>query len=214
MELFKNEKKQPIKFRGFNFIGYHKDYEHACYYYKVLPRDNFELMECMLEGYKKPEIGAGTTVSIIDTFMSNYLNNEKKGKKFKKHDDFIKDVIENSYGDFKEDVKNAMFSKFTSEIPKEIEESKKFKEYIKNGYTVLYCSNDESSDRVMGIVNIVLVTDHHIKSKDPRININRTYTVFKPFKYRVLPSYVKGKSKTKYLEEELPKIPVCHDLFK
>ena len=76
MKLFKESKHQPIKFRNFKFVGYHKDYINACYYIKELPRDNFEIMECMLEGAKKPEVGAGTKVQIIDAFMSNYLYNK------------------------------------------------------------------------------------------------------------------------------------------
>ena len=216
MELFKTEKRkyQPIKFRNFTFIGFHKDYANACYYYKKLPRDNFELMECMLEGSKKPEVGAGTTISVIDTFMSNYLKDIIDGREFKTHYDFIKNVIETSYGDFKKETKEAMISKFNSEIPKEIKETETYKTYTNNGYELLYCSNDEATDRKMGIVNIVLVINHHIKSKDPRINIDRMYTIFKPLKFRVLPSFTKGKSKIKYIEEELPKIPVCHELFK
>ena len=58
MELFKESKKQPIKLRKFNFVGYHNDYANCCYYIKKLPRDNFELMEMLLEGVKKPEIKA------------------------------------------------------------------------------------------------------------------------------------------------------------
>ena len=45
MEIFKTSKNQPIKFRGFKFIGYHIDYPNVCYYYKKLDRDNYELME-------------------------------------------------------------------------------------------------------------------------------------------------------------------------
>lgn len=212
MKIFKDGKKQPIKFKNFNFIGYHKDYTNACYYYKKLPRDNYELMECMLEGIK-PELGAGTTIKVIDTFMTNYLNNLKTSKKFKTHYDFIKSVVETSYGDFEKEQKEKMASKFNSEIPSEIKKSKAYKELIDKGFELLYCSNDEASDRLYGIVNIVLVKEEHIVSKDKRINIDSKYTLFKPLKFRVSPGFIKGTSKQKYLEENIDIIPVCHDLL-
>ena len=214
MEIFKNEKHAPIKFRNFKFIGYHKDYGNACYYYKELPRDNFELMECMIEGYKKPEVGAGTTVKIIDAFMSNYLYDLVNDIKPIDQAAFIKSVLNTTYDDFTDKQKEGMFKQFNSSVPKEIKESASYKDYKKQGYTVLYCSNDESPERKMAIVNIVLVKEEHIVSKECGLNIDRRYTVFKPFKYRVSPSYLKGDKTNKYLEESIDKIVVCHDLLK
>lgn len=210
MELFKKEKKQPIKLRNFKFIGYHSDYPNCCYYYKELPRDNFELMEMMIEGKKKPEIGAGTKVQILDAFMSNYLY-------FKGEDDidFVKMTIDNTYNDLEDTQKEAMLKKFKSKVPAEIERfHDSFKKYIKQGYKVLYCCDDESKDRLMGIVNIVLVKEDNVKSMDPKIDINRTYTLFKPLKYMVRPAYIKGTSSIKYYEDELPLIVVSHDILK
>ena len=36
MKLFKESKHQPIKFRGFKYIGVHENYPHIVYYYKSL----------------------------------------------------------------------------------------------------------------------------------------------------------------------------------
>lgn len=214
MEIFKTEKKEPIKFRNFKFIGYHKDYGNACYYYKALPRDNFELMECMLEGSKKPEIGAGTSVKIIDAFMSSYLYNLINDVTYIDTASFVKNVLETTYKDFTEKQKEGMLKQFNSVVPNEIKNSDSYKKYKKDGFKILYCSNDETPERKMGIVNIVMVKEEKIVSKDKRININRAYTIFKPFKFRVAPSYLKGESKTKYLEENIREIVVCHDLLK
>lgn len=102
MKLFKETKKQPIKFRNFKFIGFHPDYETCGYYFKELPRDNFELMEIMFEGgvkrgkLYKPEIGAGTKVQILDTFMSNYLYNKSNNIKVKDNKDFMHRVVAES----------------------------------------------------------------------------------------------------------------------
>lgn len=214
MELFKTEKKPPIKLRNFNFIGYHKDYVNCCYYYKELANDNFELMEMMLEGAKKPEIGAGTKVQILDAFMSNYLYFKNNKIKYKDNLDFIHKVCTNTYKNLTKKQKDEFIKKFTSKVPSEIKRSAVFKKYIDNGYEILYCSNDESKTRLMGIVNIVLVKVEHLYSEDKRIELDRYYSLFKPLKYLVTPGYIKGTSKTKYYEEELPQIVVSHDLLK
>ena len=115
MKIFKESKYQPIKFRGFKFIGFHKDYPNACYYYKPLERNNYELMECMLEGEKKPEIGAGTTVKVLDTFMSKYLElliDEHP----KKEEELVITAINSVFSDFEVDVRKSMKEKFNVEI--------------------------------------------------------------------------------------------------
>lgn len=211
MELFKEDKKQPIKLRGFKFIGFHKDYVNACYYYKELPRDNFEIMECMLEGAKKPEIGAGTKVQIIDSFMANYLYNMKNDVKTKNTADFIKYVVEHSFKDLTDKQKEGIIKQFNSVVPKEIKETQTYKDCKKDGFNLLYCSNDESDERKMAIVNIVMVKEQRLVSKE--MGIDRTYTIFKPFKYRVIPSYLKKTSKEKYMEETISPIVVCHDIL-
>ena len=212
MEIFKESKKQPIKFRGFKFIGYHSDYPEACYYYKSLPRDNFEIMECMLEGNKKPEIGAGTTVKIIDAFMARYLYAKNVKEKFKSNKEFIETVINNSYSDFTDKQKEGFIKQFTSKVPKEVESSDSFKKYIENGYELLYCSNDETEERRLGIVNIVLVKEEHLVRKE--LQLDRKITLFKPLKYRVLPAYLKSKSNKKYMEEELPDVVIYNEILK
>lgn len=223
MKLFKESKKQPIKLRGFKFIGFHPDYETCCYYFKELPRDNFELMEVMLEGkikkgkLHKAELGAGTKVQILDAFMSNYLyNNYMKIAEIDSNlsKDFLKHVVELSFPDFDKKTKDSIIEKFGIEVPREIalyEEA--YKKYIKEGYKLLYCSNDETSIRKFGIVNIVLVKEEHVKSNDKNIEIDRHYTLFKPLKYMTKASYIKGESKEKYHEEDLPLIVINHDIL-
>ena len=212
MEIFKESKKQPIKFRGFKFIGYHSDYPEACYYYKALSRDNFEIMECMLEGNRKPEVGAGTTVKIIDAFMARYLYAKNVKEKFKSNKEFIETVINNSYSDFTDKQKEGFIKQFTSKVPKEVESSDSFKKYIENGYELLYCSNDETEERRLGIVNIVLVKEEHLVRKE--LQLDRKITLFKPLKYRVLPAYLKSKSNKKYMEEELPDVVIYNEILK
>lgn len=212
LEIFKTSKRQPMKFRNFKFIGWHPDYPVA-YYYKQLPRDNYELLECVVEGARKPEIGPGTNVKVLDAFMTNYLAQVIKNPNIK-NIEFIDGVIKTTYNDFDEKVKTEMLKKFTALVPKEIKESRLYKELISEGFEILYCSNDESEDRKMGVVNITLYKNERVVSKDERIDIDRTFTIFKPLRYRVLPSYIKNKSKTKYMEEEHQPIIICHDILK
>ena len=215
MELFKKEKKQPIKLRGFDFIGYHKDYGNCCYYVKELERDNFELMEMMIEGtHKKPEIGAGTKVQIIDAFMSNYLRLQLDGDFPIENKTFIQLVVDRSYPDLEERQRKGIVEQFTSKVPQQIQRTKIYKDYIDKGYKLLYCSNTEGKDRMLGIVNIVLVKEDHIFSKDEKIDIDRKFSLFKPLKFMVTPGYILDKTKVKYYEEELPLIVVNHDLLK
>ena len=215
MELFKKEKKQPIKLRGFDFIGYHKDYGNCCYYVKELERDNFELMEMMIEGtHKKPEIGAGTKVQIIDAFMSNYLRLQLDGDFPIENKTFIQLVVDRSYPDLEERQRKGIVEQFTSKVPQQIQRTKIYKDYIDKGYKLLYCSNTEGKDIMLGIVNIVLVKEDHIFSKDEKIDIDRKFSLFKPLKFMVTPGYILDKTKVKYYEEELPLIVVNHDLLK
>lgn len=220
MKLFKESKNQPIKFRNFKFIGFHPDYETCAYYYKELPKDNFEVMEIMFEGKTKngklykPEIGAGTKVQIIDAFMSNYLYDKIRNKKHKDNKGFISSVVEKSFADFEKKTKDSIVEKFTSEVPADIKKMAAFKKYYKDrGFDILYCSNDETDIKRFGIVNIVLVKDQHVKSTDKNIEIDRHYTLFQPLKYMTTPSYIKGESGTKYYEEELPLIVINNDIL-
>lgn len=215
MDLFKKSKKRPIKLRGFDFIGFHTDYENCCYYKKDLPMDNFELMEVMLEGksLRKAELGAGTKVQILDAFMSNYLYFKIHKKTIKDEKDFVKKVISNTYSDLDKVQKEGILKKFTSKVPHEVLTSDIYRKAIDKGFEVLYCCNDEGDKRSFGIVNIVLVKDEHLCSSDKRIKLDRHYTIFKPLKYMTTPSYIKGTSKIKYHEEELPQIVVNNDLL-
>lgn len=206
MELFKENKHQPIKFRGFKYIGFDENHPNVCYYYKELDRNNFEIMTCHLEGDKKPEIGAGTNVNVIDCFMAHYLKN-KKGS----YADLVKETIEDVFYDYDDKEREAMIKKYSSKIPSEL---KGIYDLIKNGdYELLYCSNDEAEDRKLGVVNIVTVKEEHIKSDDERFNIDKHFTVFKPMKFMTSPSYIKGEGTTKYIEVPLNEIVIDNDLL-
>lgn len=219
MKLFKETKKEPIEFRNFKFVGFHPDYETCGYYFKELPRDNFELMEIMFEGQVKkgklykPEIGAGTKVQILDAFMSNYLYNKVNNIKVKDNVDFVKKVTKYTFGKEEKKTRDSIVKKFTSPVPTEIKKMPAYKKFIDRGYEVLYCSDDETNIKRFSIVNIVLVKDEHVKSNDKNIELDRHYTLFQPLKYMTTPSYIKGDSKIKYYEEELPQIVVNNDIL-
>lgn len=220
MKLFKESKKQPIKLRGFKFVGFHPDYETCGYYFKELPRDNFEVMEVMFEGkvrkgkLYKAELGAGTKIQILDAFMSNYLYNKVNDIKVKDNKDFVHKVVTTTFKDAESKTKESIVDKFTSPIPNEIKHMPAYKKFIDRGYEILYCSDDETNIRRFSIVNIVLVKDQHVKSTDKNIDIDRHYTLFQPLKYMTRPSYIKGESKTcKYYEEELPQIVINNDIL-
>lgn len=219
MKLFKEAKKQPIKLRGFKFIGFHPDYETCGYYYKELPKDNFEFAEVMFEGQVKrgklykAELGAGTKINILDAFMSNYLYNKINKIKVKDNKDFVHKVTTTTFKDEEKKTKDSIVKKFTSPVPDEIKKMSAYKKFIDRGYELLYCSDDETNIRRFSIVNIVLVKDEHVKSTDNRIEIDRHYTLFQPLKYMTTPGYIKGESKIKYHEEELPPIVVNNDIL-
>lgn len=214
MKLFKQSKKQPIKFRNFKFIGVAKNYANICYYYKELPRDNFELMTLNIEVTKrKPEVGAGTNVKVIDPFMATYLYAIKNDLKINDRKEFVSGVICTTFSDFEEKTQKDMIKKFNSVVPKEIKEFESYKKAKKEGFNILYCSNDENKDRSFGVVNLVMVKDEKIVSKDERIDINSAYTYFKPLKFMVSPMYLAGKTKEKYIEIDLQDVIVDHDLL-
>lgn len=214
MELFKRTKKQPIKLRNFKYIGNAKYYPNIVYYYKEMPRDNFELLTCSLEGVqKKPEIGAGTNVKVIDVFMANYLYNLRNDIKTVDRAGFVDTAIKYSFSNLKEEDQKSMVKKFNSTIPSEIKDSDSYKKAKKEDFKVLYCSNDESKERVFGVVNVVMYKDVKVESKDERIDIHSSYTVFRPLKFMTSPTYIKGTSKEKYNEIKQEDIMVDHDLL-
>lgn len=208
--IFKNSKHQPIKFRGFKFIGYHEDYPIA-YYYKELPRGNYELMECVLEGEKKPEIGPGSSVKIIDPFMTTYLSTEGADK-LTTHQ-LVKNTLEQCFSDLEEKDFNDMLTKFTSKVPKEVTSSKLYRQYKDEGYKVLYCSNDESTARLFGIVNIVLYKEENLSINSKTLKLDRNYVLFKPLRFSVSPAYLKDKTKKKYIETDLNEIRIDRNLL-
>jgi hypothetical protein len=205
MKIFKESKKQPIKFRGFKYIGFDENHPNVCYYYKELARNNFEIMTCCLEGERKPEIGSGTNVNVIDCFMASYL-------KYGAENYSIEKAVEDTFYDYDENAKKAMIKKYNSKIPKELKLL--VNQVIKNGAKVLYCSNDEALDRKLGVVNLVFVKDEHIKSKDERLGIDKHYIVFEPKKFMTSMSYLKGENVPKYIEVPLREVVIDSDLLK
>lgn len=206
MKLFKESKHQPIKFRGFKFIGFHDNYPNICYYYKPMIRGNFELLECFLEGERKPEIGAGTNVKVLDPFMATYLDNRELDS-----EGVVSFTIANYFYDLDDNAKKEMHDKYTAKVPKEIKTSALFRKYKDAGYDILYCSNDESKERLFGIVNIMLVKEEHIVSE--KVGINSYYTLFKPLRFSVSPRFLKGEATKKYIEMELNEIQVNHNIL-
>ena len=212
MKLFRESKGQPIKLTNFKYIGYSEGYHNICYYYKELPRDNFELLTCSLEGkQRKPELGAGTNVKVLDVFMANYLYNIKNDFNFTAVSSFVKSSIDYSFSDLKDEDRKAMTKKFNSVIPEEIKKFDSYKDAHKDGFKVLYCSNDESKDRAFGIVNLVLVKDVVVDSKE--LELHNEYTVFRPLRFMVSPAYLKGASKIKYNEVKQEDIIVDNKLL-
>lgn len=212
MKLFKETKGQPIKFRNFKYIGYSQGYPHICYYYKELPRDNFEIMTCALEGtQRKPEVGAGTNIKVIDVFMANYLYNVKNQIEFSNVGTFVKNTIEFSFEDLEDDGKKQMIKKFNSIVPEEVKKFDSYKEAKKDGFKVLYCSNDEGKERAFGIVNLVLVKDEVVDSEE--LELHHRYTIFKPLRFMVSPAFIKGRSNIKYNEVKQEDIIVDHSLL-
>lgn len=214
MKIFKESKKAPMKLRGFDFIGFHSDYETCCYYKKDIGGDNIELMEVMLEGTpKKLELGIGTKVQVLDVFMVNHLNNIINKNEYKSHKAFIEASINHSFNSLENAEKSKFVKMYTKNVPKEVSKSETFKKYIDKDYKVLYCTNSEDEGQQFATVYVVLVKNEHVESMDDRIDIKRDYTLFKPFRFMVTPSYIRGESKTKYYEEELPQIIVNHDIL-
>ena len=176
-------------------------------------------MEVMFEGrvkkgkLYKPELGAGTKVQIIDSFMANYLYNIANNVKVKDNKDFIHKVVTTTFKDEEKKTKDSIIKKFTSPVPDEVKKMYAYKKFIDRGYEVLYCSDDETSIKRFSIVNIVLIKNDHVKSTDNRIEVDRHYTLFQPLKYMTTPGYIKGESKIKYYEEELPPIVINNDIL-
>lgn len=212
MKIFKEAKHQPIKFRNFKFIGFHEDYPNTCYYYKECPRGNYELLECILEGEKKPEIGAGTNVKVLDPFMARFLANKASFKETQK--EIVCGAIERNFGNLSEKDKKEMIDKFSAEVPKEIKSSPLYRKYKGAGYDILYCSNDENENRLFGIVNIVLVKEEHIESNNINFKFKRDYVLFKPLRFSVSPKYLKNETPKKYIETELNEIRIDKQLLK
>lgn len=212
MKLFKESKNQPIKFRNFKYIGYAENYPNICYYFKELPRDNFEIMTCALEGtQRKPEIGAGSNIKVVDVFMSNYLYNLQNDIETTDVADFVDKSIKYSFSDLKEEEQKNMVKRFNSTIPAEIKKFDSYKEAKKDDFKVLYCSNDEGKDRAFGVVNVVLAKDVVVDSKE--LELHNEYTIFKPLRFMVSPTYIKTKKGDKYNEVKQEIITIDHNLL-
>lgn len=212
MKLFRESKGQPIKLTNFKYIDYSKNYPNIVYYYKELPKDNFELMTCSLEGTnRKPEIGAGTNVKVIDTFMANYLYNLRNDIKPIDTHDFITKAVETSFNNLRDTEKEAMIKHYNAAIPDEIKKFESYKKAQKEDFKILYCSNDESKDRLYGVVNLIMVKNKTVESK--QFEIKEEYTMFRYFKFLTTSKFIKGKSGDKYILSDEGDIIVNNNLL-
>lgn len=213
MDVFKKQKKAPIKVFGYDFIGFHKDYENVCYYVRSLAHNNFEILEAKLEKVKnKFTFSAGTTIKVLDSFMYAYLKTICNSKSTKDLDikEVIKEAIDDSFKDLKEDEKQELINKYSCKVPNEILKHDQYKKAVKEGFSVLYCCNDAINKKNFSSVTIVMVKTHTIDG----FHIKRDYTCFRPLSYLTKPSFVKGENKTmQYAEYSLPDLNISHDIL-
>ena len=88
-----------------------------------------------------------------------------------------------------------------------------YRQYKDEGYKVLYCSNDESTARLFGIVNIVLYKEENLSINSKTLKLDRNYVLFKPLRFSVSPAYLKDKTKKKYIETDLNEIRIDRNLL-
>lgn len=206
MQLFKSSKYKPFKIKGFKPVGSHADYNNVFYYVRELNNDNFDLMEARIESYKKNKfcLAAGTSVKMIDTFMSNYLYMKANGLKYDE-EDFIEYALNTSFKPNEEEMKQ-LLTIYTNNLDKEQLKLKEIKEILEDGYKVLYIRNGMNINK-FGVNTIVFVKTQKIES------VKREFTLFKCINLRLRPSYIKGESKDKYMIEKVPDTIILNDLL-
>lgn len=208
-KVFKSSKKQPIKFKGYNYIGRHSDYEDVAFYVRSLGKDNYELMEAKLAKDKnKFVLAAGTTIKVIDSFMYNTLLAQIEGTTFGDKESFIQYVFENSFRGDSTINEKEFIERYSAKVPSQIKALDDYKKYTKDGYEILYCSRS-INERKFETFSVVLVKNIEYDF----FGIKRVYTIFKPITYMTNPSYVNKSGNIRFKEFPLPDINVIHDIL-
>jgi len=206
--VFKESKKQPIKLRGYNYIGQHPDYEEVYYYIKPIGNDNYEFMEAKLaKNKRKYELAAGTTIKVIDSFMFNCLRAELLGITFENKEEFIRYVYDSSFR--KSELSEEEFvNKYTAKIPNEIKTKEIFKQAKADGFDVLYCGKS-LQEKKFETYSVVLVK----KESFDFFGMKREYTRFKSLLYMTKPSYIKDKGVEQFAEFPQSDLNIIHDIL-
>lgn len=208
-KVFKSSKKQPIKFKGYNYIGRHVDYEDVAFYVRSLGKDNYELMEAKLAKVKnKYMLAAGTTIKVIDSFMYNTLLAQIEDVKFDDKESFIKYVFGNSFSGDSTINEKEFIEKYSAKVPSAIKTLDDYKKYTNDGFEVLYCSRS-INERKFETFSVVLVKNIEYDF----FGIKRKYTIFKPITYMTNPSYVNKSGNIRFREFPLSDINVIHDIL-
>lgn len=211
--IFRETKLKPlIKFNEFKYIGNHDNFGYINYYVRKYDKhNNYEFMEAKIDKLPKRKVrkyalSSGTSIKVIDSFMYNYLKHRKDPNVLNKK--FIEKTIEES------DLNKILLDYYSTRVPVEIKETDYYKKAKKDGFKVLYCMNNETSDKEFANVYLVMVKDE----KQEWIGEDISYVNFKVAEFTVKPSYVKAKgkskSKDKYFMLELPSINIPTSILK
>lgn len=212
-DVFKRTKKQPIDIRGYEFVGFHEDYKNIAYYVQKLQHNNYNLLEAKLDVLnKKFVLTAGTSIKVLDSFMYYYLKRIMENPSYSDSEEFktfVKDAVEDSFATVDEETRNSLTELYNCKVPQDVKIHDEYKKAVKEGFKVLYCSNDESDKKKFGIVHLTMYKEQEIDG----FHIKRHYTVFRPLTYMVKPSYLKKEGVVKYNEMALPDLAISHDIL-
>lgn len=209
-ELFNiNKKEKPlVKIPDFTFIGYHNLQPGIGYYVREYSNNNnYDIMEAKIERTrhifgKRYTLGAGTTVKVLDGFMTTFLKHRNENLS---QEDFVEKVIEEC-----NITDETVLNRFrTSEVPNDFVKTKEYKNVIKDGYKLLYVTN---SDKGSKFEQSYMVFAKEIKQKIIDTDVN--YFSFKPIQIIVKIDYLKGKTKDKYNVYEFPEINIPTSILK
>lgn len=191
--VFIETKKQPIKFKGYKFIGYHNDWAVGYYIRKCDNLNNCNFMEVKIAPDRT--IDAGTKVSIIDAFMYDYL---KFRKKILEKPEFLTkgDLLKYSSLMFTNKEKLKYYSLM---LPKQIKNTTLVNDLFNDGFKLLYVFNNETGKRKYATVKVVMVKEETLSNKINK-ELNISYVRFKYLEYLVKPSYVLTKKGDKYIK--------------
>lgn len=212
-EVFNITKLRPlIRFKGYKYIGIHDTFEGINYY--VRPYDNhnnYEFMEAKIEGteglFRKYMLASGTSIKVLDSFMYSYLKHRKDEdiKKLIKKGFIKKSLEENNF----ENVKKLQKT-YSNNVPEEITKMDYYKKMVKDGFDILYVTSNESPDKQYNTVGLTFVKEEH----QDLMGTDLSYVIFKTTEFVVRPSFVKGKSKEKYMMFEQPGLNIPVDILR